>query len=151
MSEGNFSKETEIQIKKTALYGCYMSLLQDLLFNKEVFNEDFNPPPIFKKLENTFASPEKFDELKESLRKIFARTNGEALISKEEEGVLTRWYGLKDGKPYYGISEGTEKIAEELYLTKEKVNEMKTTGSLKLRESWNFNLLPEEAKKIARF
>jgi len=154
MTEVVCLKESERSIKESSLYQCYMVLLEDLLFPHKKYRSDSTPPTIFKKLENTFASPEKFEELKESFNKIFSRIEGENVISPKEKWILMRWYGLIDGKPYYeggGIVEGTEKIAEELDLTKEGVNEMKSTGFLKLKESWNFNLLPEEAKKIARF
>lgn len=151
MTEVACLKESERSIKESSLYQCYMVLLEDLLFPHKKYRSDSTPPTIFKKLEESFASPEKFDELKESFRKIFSRIEGENVISPKEKWILMRWYGLIDGKPYYGISEGTEKIAEELDLTREEVNEMKSTGFLKLRENVNFNFLPEEAKELARF
>lgn len=151
MSEITSFKELEIKVNRTSLFGCYMTLLQDLLLPNEGLREDFTPPPIFKKLENTFASPEKFNELKESFRKIFSRTGGKNLISKKEKEVMIRWYGLEDERPYYengSIIEGTERIAEELNLTRQEVSEMKQTGFLKLREKENFNLLPQEANDL---
>ena len=149
MSEGSFSTETEVKVKKTSLYGCYMVFLQDLLLPRQAFNEDFTPPPIFKKLENTFAPPKKFDELKESFRKIFTRRTGENRIYRKEKLILEKWYGLIDGQPFYempNIFETTQKLAEELRMSPRSVREARNRVLRKLTKPENFNLLPEEVK-----
>lgn len=150
MSEGNFSKETEQQIKKSSLFGCYMSLMENLLFPHETFDENFKPPPVFKKLENTFASPEKFDELKEGFRKIFSREKGKYCIFGNQKKVLKKYYGLDDGDAYYLHTNGVEEIAEELGLNNQEVEILKEAGEQNFNKAENFNLLPEEAKKLAK-
>ncbi len=64
-----------------------------------------------------------------------------------------RWYGLIDGKPYYeggGVVEAHQRIAKELGMTPKAVGEARDEAFEKLTKSENFNLLPEEAKKLAK-
>lgn len=156
MSEGDFSQERKTLIEKPSVCQCYMTFLQHLLFPRESFEEDLTPqenlvpPLIFRELESIFTPRKKFEELERSFTQIFSRKKGKKIISPEEKMVLERWYGLLDGKPYYGVIEGSQRLAKESKMKLNRVSRILNRAFIKLRQPENFNLLPPEAKKLAR-
>jgi len=151
MSEGDFSQERKTLIEKPSACQCYMTFLQHLLFPRESFRKDSTPPLIFRELESIFTPRKKLEELERSFTEIFSRKEGKKIISPEEKMVLERWYGLLDGKPYYGVIEGSQRLAKELKMKLNRVSRTLNRAFIKLRQPENFNLLPEEAKNLARF
>ena len=150
MSEGDFSQERKALIEKPSVCQCYMTFLQHLLFPRESFRKDSTPPLIFRELESIFTPRKKLEELERSFTEIFSRKEGKKIISPEEKMVLERWYGLLDGKPYYGVIEGSQKLAKELKMEPSMISQILNKVLVKLRHPENFNLLPLEAKKLAR-
>jgi len=150
MGEGDFSQERKTLIEKPSVCQCYMTFLQHLLFPRKSFRQDFTPPSIFKKLESIFTPTEKLEELERSFTEICSRKEGKKIISPEEKMVLERWYGLLDGKPYYGVTEGSQRLAKESKMKLNRVSRILNRAFIKLRQPENFNLLPPEAKKLAR-
>ena len=144
MSEVSLYKELCAIEKRPSLKECYLSFIKNALFLDKKYSEIPH-----KKLENAFSDKQKFQELKESFRKIFSREKGKYCIFGNQKKVLKKYYGLDDGDAYYLHTDGVEEIAEELGLNNQEAKILKEAGEQNFHQAENYNLLPEWLKKIA--
>ena len=158
MSEISLGEREKIFNRQSPIFECYMSVMKPLVFPEEQYqlsdkvmnyifsngreipsDEDFKEPENFKKVEDIFASSEKFEELKQSFKQIFNRKKGKNKFTKKEKEVFFKWHGLNNGKPFYetpGNKEYTSNFIDKIFN--------------KLKEPENFNFFPKEAKELAR-